>query len=134
MIKVLLILALFSSPNVYAEHPPTGEIKDCTLSVNGSQQETTLLTPCSWAVNSDGSLQIRRLNNKSIAILVGKPISVEQQTEWGVTKNDLCSFESIGVELDDFQRPVAISQPLRDALVCSNILVDDIFFMSYRWE
>ncbi|MGR5150148.1 hypothetical protein ACQKP8_26830 [Photobacterium alginatilyticum] len=134
MIKMFIILILFFIPSVYAELPAIGEKNVCTISINGSQQVTPLSAPCSWAVNSDSSLQIRNVNNEAIAILVGKPIDPELETEWGVTKGDLCSFESVGVVLDNSRRQVAISKPMKDALVCPSILIDDVFFMSYRWE
>ncbi|GLR02742.1 hypothetical protein GCM10007906_03290 [Vibrio hyugaensis] len=52
----------------------------------------------------------------------------------GIPEGARCSFESVGVSLDSSQKPIVIILPTREALVCSTILIDEIFFQNYQWN
>lgn len=134
MIKSLLaFFAIFASSSV-AAIPNLGEEAVCTISLGDSVYHTQISPPCTWAVDSNGSLQEVAIDGKKIAIVVGQPISHSQAEKWGVNESQHCSFESVGVIVSDIESSNIVSKPIMNALVCPSILIDEVFFKSYSWE
>lgn len=134
MRRFIFVAFMLISPVLSAGSPILLERNLCTLKYASHEVVTPLESPCAWVVNSDGSKQTLKVDNKVVAILTGKPINIKQEKEWGVTKGDLCSYDSIGVIVNELDSSVTISKPITDALVCSNIGVDHVFFKSYQWD
>ncbi|MDW1939786.1 hypothetical protein R7X16_22935, partial [Vibrio sp. 818] len=69
-----------------------------------------------------------------VAILLGQPISSNQAEKWGVSVEQNCSLESVGVMIDEVSKVIAVSKPLEGALLCPVLPIDDVFFKSYNWS
>lgn len=109
-------------------------VSDCTINLHEEVTQLPLTPPCTVATNSNEEIQTRSIGNKKIAIILGSPVSKEKASQWNMKESDLCSTESIGVQLGDQNEPIAISKPATNSSLCPKLHIDQVFFMSYRWE
>jgi len=128
-------LLLVSCANADQTGLPTITINNtCSVDINGSTTPTALEESCSWAVNSDGTLNTSTINNDKIAVLIGKKITNTEMKEWNVENYSHCSFQSVGVKLNSANEPTSLSYPIKDLLVCSELHIDKKIYFSYKWN
>lgn len=106
----------------------------CTLFEESTIFETKLTSPCHWAVNAQGDLQTLSVKGNKVAILLGHPISSDQAEKWGISVEQNCSLESVGVMIDDVSKVIAVSKPLEGALLCPELPIDHVFFKNFNWS
>lgn len=134
MKQITALLLSFVSFSSLAFNLSVNNGSSCTLFEESTIFETKLTSPCNWAVNAQGDLQTLSVKGNKVAILLGQPISSNQAEKWGVSVEQNCSLESVGVMIDEVSKVIAVSKPLEGALLCPVLPIDDVFFKSYNWS
>ncbi|EID0032145.1 hypothetical protein LA064_002240 [Vibrio alginolyticus] len=134
MKQITALLLSFVSFSSLAFNLSVNSGSSCTLFEESTIFETKLTSPCNWAVNAQGDLQTLSVKGNKVAILLGQPIPSNQAEKWGVSVEQNCSLESVGVMIDEVSKVIAVSKPLEGALLCPVLPIDHVFFKSYNWS
>jgi len=131
---ICCFLLIVIQSGIACESNWTHNLDNCEIKIKNKKIKLPLKPPCTTVMWPENKTQVEVIEGKKIAIITGTATNFEYLNKfWKVTKEDKCTMESIGVQLDESGQPIALSKVKNNGgIICPLTGLDQKFFYDYQ--